>query len=292
MPLRLGQEVQGLSRTAGLIDAATEACTLQRGSAPLLVSIPHLGLALPADCAAGMTEVAGLQRDADWHLDRLYDFARELGASVLAARVSRYVVDLNRPPGGESLYPGQTTTGLFPTETFRGEPLYLPGHEPDEAERARRLHRYWQPYHDALAAELARLRAAHGAVLLWEAHSIAGELPRLFDGELPALNFGTNDGRSCADEVRAAALAPAAGSAFSQVLNGRFKGGYITRRYGDPAAGVHAIQLEMAQRVYMDEAPPFAWRPDRAQRVQPLLRAMLEAGAAAARRAGAGPVAR
>jgi len=260
-----------------------EVYTLHRGTAPLLVSIPHLGVHLPPDGAVGMTEVARLQRDADWHLDRLYDFAPALGASVLAAKVSRYVVDLNRPPGGESLYPGQTTTGLFPTETFRGEPLYRDGAQPDEAERARRLRCYWQPYHDALAAELARLRAAHGAVLLWEAHSIAGELPRLFDGELPALNFGTNEGRSCADGVREAALAPARGSAFSQVLNGRFKGGYITRRYGEPAAGVHAIQLEMAQRVYMDEAPPFAWRPDRAATVQPLLRAMLEAGMAAVR---------
>lgn len=260
--------------------------TLHRGAAPLLVSIPHLGLALPPDCAAGMAEVACLQRDADWHLDRLYDFARELGASVIAAQVSRYVVDLNRPPGGESLYPGQTTTGLFPTETFRGEPLYRPGCEPDDAERARRLRRYWQPYHDALAAELARLRAAHGAVLLWEAHSIAGTLPRLFDGELPALNFGTNEGRSCGADLCAAALAPARGSAYGQVLNGRFKGGYITRRYGDPAAGVHAIQLEMAQRVYMQEEPPFAYAPALAAQVQPLLRAMLEAGVGAARELG------
>jgi N-formylglutamate deformylase len=257
---------------------ASDVFSLHRGDAPLLVSIPHLGLGLPADCAAGMTEVARLQRDADWHLDRLYAFAHELGASVLAARLSRYVVDLNRPPGGESLYPGQTTTGLFPTESFRGEPIYRPGHEPDEAERARRLRRYWQPYHDALAAELARLRSAHGAVLLWEAHSIAGELPRLFDGELPALNFGTNEGRSCARGLREATLAAASGGAFSQVIDGRFKGGYITRRYGDPASGVHAIQLEMAQRVYMQEEPPFAYLPERASRVQPLLRDMLQAG--------------
>ncbi len=257
---------------------SSDVFSLHRGDAPLLVSIPHLGLGLPADCTAGMTEVAQLQRDADWHLDRLYAFARELGASVLAARLSRYVVDLNRPPGGESLYPGQTTTGLFPTESFRGEPIYRPGREPDEAERARRLRRYWQPYHDALAAELARLRGAHGAVLLWEAHSIAGELPRLFDGELPALNFGTNEGRSCARGLREATLAAASGSAFSQVIDGRFKGGYITRRYGDPASGVHAIQLEMAQRVYMQEEPPFAYLPERASRVQPLLRDMLQAG--------------
>jgi len=275
-----------MNDNADLSPVITGVYTLHRGTAPLLVSIPHLGRQLPPESAAGMREVAQLQRDADWHLDRLYGFARELGASMLVATLSRYVVDLNRPPGGESLYPGQTTTGLFPTETFRGEPLYRPGGEPDEAERARRLQACWQPYHDALAGELARLRAAHGAVLLWEAHSIAGKLPRLFDGELPALNFGTNGGRSCTDAVCEAALAPARGSGFSQVLNGRFKGGYITRRYGEPAAGVHAIQLEMAQRVYMDEEPPFDYLPDRAAQVQPLLRAMLEAGMAAVREAG------
>jgi len=251
---------------------------LHRGHAPLLVSIPHLGTELPAALRAGYTAQAAQLADTDWHLDRLYAFAESLGASVIGARISRYVIDLNRPPGGESLYPGQTTTGLCPTETFRGEPLYLPGEEPDEAQRARRVEDYWQPYHRALEAELARLRGLHGRVLLWEAHSIASVLPRLFEGRLPDLNFGTNDGRACDPALLEAALEPlrrGAPAGLTHVVNGRFKGGYITRHYGQPEAGFHAIQLEMSQSAYMDEAPPFGYRTERAAGVQPLLRAML-----------------
>lgn len=247
------------------------------GSRPLLISIPHVGTHIPADAAAGMSEAALLRRDTDWHLKRLYAFAAELGASVLAARVSRYVIDLNRPPDDHSLYPGQTTTGLCPTETFRGEPLYHPGQAPDEAERARRLKAYWEPYHRQLRTELARLREAHGCVLLWEAHSIASELPRLFEGRLPELNFGTADGRSCAPAIVEAACAVAQASAWRHVVNGRFKGGYITRHYGVPEQGIHAIQLEMTQHLYMDEEPPFAYHEARAAQIQPVLRAMLAA---------------
>lgn len=251
--------------------------SLQRGTAPLLVSIPHLGTELPADIAAQMNDVAPLRRDTDWHLDRLYDFAAGLGATVLRAKVSRYVIDLNRPPGGESLYPGQATTGLCPTETFPGEPLYVAGREPDAAEQARRLQAYWRPYHDTLAAELERLRAAHGAVLLWDAHSIASHVPRLFEGKLPDLNFGTADGRSCDAGLAERVIEVARRSPFSWVENGRFKGGHITRHYGAPQRGVHAIQLEMCQSLYMQEEPPFGYLPERAAQVQPVLRGMLEA---------------
>jgi N-formylglutamate deformylase len=256
---------------------------LHRGTAPLLVSIPHLGTTLPAELMDAYSPEAGILADTDWHQDRLYNFAADLGATVLGARVSRYVIDLNRPPGGESLYPGQTTTGLFPGETFRGVPLYKPGAEPDEAQRRDRIATYWQPYHQVLQAELARLRALHGEVLLWEAHSIASVLPRLFEGKLPDLNFGTNDGQACAPALLDAALAPLpalAPAGMTHLINGRFKGGYITRQYGQPATGVHAIQLEMCQSVYMNETAPFAYRPDLAQRVQPLLQAMLSAALA------------
>jgi N-formylglutamate deformylase len=196
---------------------------------------------------------------------------------VLQAKVSRYVIDLNRPPGGESLYPGQTSTGLCPLETFRGEPLYRPGNEPDAAEQQHRLQHYWMPYHQALAAELARLNAAHGSVLLWDAHSIAGVLPRLFEGRLPDLNLGTHSGQSCSPAVIDCVLAVAQACGFSHVLNGRFKGGYITSHYGQPTHNVNAIQLEMRQSLYMDEAPPFSYLEHRAKAVQPLLQAMLQA---------------
>ena len=250
---------------------------LVQGDVPLLISIPHLGTALPDEVRGSLAPEALAVRDTDWHLDTLYGFARAMGASVLGATVSRYVIDLNRPPGGESLYPGQTTTGLCPTESFRGEPLYRAGHAPDAAEIQRRRATYWQPYHDALRQELDRLRAQHGQVLLWEAHSIASVLPRLFEGKLPDLNLGTNDGAACADDILAAAVQPVVdgADAFTHVVNGRFKGGYITRAYGQPAAGVHAIQLEMCQPVYMNEEAPFEYRADLAARVQPLLERML-----------------
>jgi len=248
------------------------------GTAPLLLSIPHLGTEIPPELRAGMADVADLRQDTDWHLDRLYGFAQALGASVIQARVSRYVIDLNRPPDGQSLYPGQTTTTLCPVDTFRGEPLYAAGQSPDAAEQARRLAAYWQPYHRRLRAELDRLKAQHGAVMLWDAHSIAGELPRLFDGQLPDLNFGTADGRSCDPAVIGAVVDVARGGPCSLVVNGRFKGGHITRCYGAPQDGVHAIQLEMSQRLYMQEEPPFAYLPERAERLQPLLQRMLEAG--------------
>jgi len=253
----------------------TPTYTLRQGTLPLLISIPHLGTELPAEFAAGMSGNAPVLQDTDWHLDRLYGFASGLGASVLQAKVSRYVIDLNRPPGGESLYPGQTTTGLCPTETFRGEPLYDPAPAPDALQQADRLARFWQPYHGALRAELDRLKAQHGAVLLWDAHSIASVLPRLFEGKLPDLNFGTADGRSCAPAIIDRVVAQARSSRFSQVLNGRFKGGYITRHYGVPAERVHAIQLEMGQDLYMLEDPPFTYLEHKATSVQPLLQKML-----------------
>ena len=253
------------------------------GTLPLLISIPHLGTEIPPELQAGMAEVAALKQDTDWHLDQLYGFAVAMGASVLKARVSRYVIDLNRPPDGQSLYPGQTTTGLCPVDTFRGEPLYRPDAQPDEAETARRLATYWQPYHQQLQAELTRLKAAHGTVLLWDAHSIASVLPRLFDGQLPDLNFGTADGRSCHADVIDAVLAVARTSPYSLVHNGRFKGGYITRHYGQPDQGVQAIQLEMSQHLYMNEQPPFDYLPERAATVQPWLKAMLSAALATLR---------
>jgi N-formylglutamate deformylase len=252
----------------------------RRGNAPVLVSMPHVGTELPEAVRPQLTAVAELLQDTDWHIERLYAFAESLDATVLRARHSRYAIDLNRPPDGASLYPGQTTTGLCPTETFRGEPLYPEGRQPDETEQARRLVHHWRPYHDALRTELGRLRAIHGAVLLWDAHSIASHLPRLFDGQLPDFNFGTADGASCAPALIDAVRGAARGHPYTQVLNGRFKGGYITRHYGAPNAGIHAIQLEMSQAIYMQETPPFSWLPALASPVQAALEDMFGAALA------------
>ena len=250
---------------------------LHQGRAPLLVSLPHDGTALPDDIAARLTDAARRVPDTDWHVARLYDFARGLGASILVPRWSRYVVDLNRPPDDTSLYPGQNTTGLCPVVQFSSQPVYRPGLEPDAAEVAARVDRYWRPYHDALAAELARIRSEHGRAVLWEGHSIRGTLPFLFDGALPDLNLGTAAGASCRPQLqqRLAAVLEGQGQ-YSHVVNGRFKGGYITRHYGDPAAGVDAVQLEIAQRAYMDE-DSFAYLPEKAQKLQGVITRLLEA---------------
>ena len=252
-----------------------ELYSLARGDAPLIVSMPHLGTEIPDELRDGYTDAALAIADTDWHLDHLYSFAQELGATILGARVSRYVIDLNRPPSDKSLYPGQTTTGLCPTETFRGEPIYRFGHEPDAAEKERRVTTFWRPYHDALQGELARLRKRYPHVLLWEAHSIASVLPRLFEGKLPDLNLGTQDGRTAAHSVLEPVVAAAHGSQFTWVTNGRFKGGYITRHYGAPEHGIHSVQLEMAQSVYMNENSPFEYRDQGARTVVPVLQRML-----------------
>jgi N-formylglutamate deformylase len=248
------------------------------GRTPLLVGMPHVGTHVPDDIAADLTDHARTVPDTDWHVDVLYDFLGDLGASVITATHSRYVVDLNRAPDGSDLYPGRDTTELCPTTSFHREPLYRDGRAPGETEIARRVSLYWEPYHTALGAELERLKAVHGVALLWDAHSIASEVPRFFEGRLVDLNIGTNGGASCDPSLARHVMEIAAAvPGYSAVLDGRFRGGYITRHYGRPAAGVHAIQLEQSQRTYMDEGPPFAFRGDLAAAVRPVLRAMLEA---------------
>lgn len=251
--------------------------TLHRGEAPLLVSLPHTGRRMPVELKAPLQERALLLEDTDWHLDQLYAFARELGGSVLVPHYSRYVIDLNRPPGDSPMYAGANNTGLVPTRSFAGEPLYRDGREPDQPETARRLERFWRPYHAALGAELARIRAAHGYAMLWDGHSIKSRLPWLFDGKLPDLNLGTARGTSC-DASLAIALRSLLESqaGFTHVVDGRFTGGYITRQYGRPAEGVHAVQLEMCWSCYMVEAPPYTVDPARAAALIPVLRRLLE----------------
>jgi N-formylglutamate deformylase len=252
--------------------------TLKQGTAPLLISMPHVGTEIPQDLARRMTPVARTVPDTDWHLKQLYDFADSLGASILSARYSRYVIDINRPPDNANLYPGRDTTGLCPVDTFDKEPVYLPGEAPGQEEIDQRVGQYWQPYHDALAQELARLRDVHGRAWLWDAHSIRSVLPRFFDGRLPDLNFGTADGKSCAPETAQRVMdAAASATDYRAVLNGRYKGGYITRQYGNPAAGIQAIQLELAQVAYMSEMPPFAFDEDKSRALRPHLRKMVEA---------------
>lgn len=251
--------------------------TFKAGRLPLLISMPHVGTEIPPEVASQLEPVAGELADTDWHLPLLYDMAESLGASLLCARYSRYVIDLNRPPEDANLYPGQDTTGLCPLDTFHKQPLYRPGATPGADEVHRRIAAYWQGYHACLREELERIRAEHGIAVLWDAHSIASRVPRFFEGRLPDLNFGTADGASCAPGLQQALAHCVADAApYSHVFNGRFKGGYITRHYGQPGDGIHAVQLEMSQCVYMEESAPYRYRPDLAAQVQPLLRRLLD----------------
>lgn len=257
--------------------------TVHRGHSPLVVSMPHTGTDIPHELEARFVSSWLARKDADWWIDKLYGFAQAMGATTVRTSISRSVIDVNRDPTGKSLYPGRNTTELCPTTTFDGEPLYREG-GPDGDEIAARRRQYFEPYHGALTAEIARLRGNHERVVLFDAHSIRSRISRLFDGELPNFNIGTNGGASCAGELTRAVEAVCADSPFSRVTDGRFKGGYTTRHYGDPISGVHAIQLELADRGYMDEPgipspanwpPPYS--PARAEPLRSALKRTLEA---------------
>lgn len=254
---------------------------LREGEIPLLISVPHDGSHLPANMRERMSSTGLTLPDTDWHVAELYDFARDLGASMLVANYSRYVVDLNRSAADENLYPGQVVTGLCPTKTFSGEELYIDGAVSDD-DKAQRVLAYWQPYHVRIESTLAAIREKHGYALLWDAHSIPSVVPRLFDGTLPELNIGTNSGKSCAARFETAVVDAAMEGPYSVAVNGRFKGGYITRHYGRPANDVHAVQLEIAQRAYMDEMTT-VFDAAKAHRLRGTLRGLLQAYLGAAR---------
>jgi len=243
------------------------------GDGPLLVSMPHVGTRLDPEVAQGLTEAGRAIMDTDWYVDRLYNFLDDMGASTLIANYSRYVIDLNRPGDGESLYPGQSETGLCPTTSFAGEPIHRTGCAPDAAEITRRKEICWQPYHDKIRAELNRIRNKFGYALLWDAHSIKARVPRFFEGRLPDLNLGSGGGMSCDRGLAEGLFSIAEESAYSAVLDGRFTGGYITRHYGNPAQNIHAIQLELSQTTYMAGSH---FSRSRAERLRPVLRAMID----------------
>ena len=250
--------------------------SLERGRAPLLISMPHDGRAIPPRIEARMTDVALRRPDTDWHVARLYAFARELGASLLIPQYSRYVIDLSRPADGTALYPGQAETGLCPLRTFSNQPIYKAGQEPDHDEVAERIPTYWRPYHDTIEAELARLREQHPRVVLWEAHSIRSRVPLFFEGRLPDLNLGTANGASCSEQLQSKLnTSLTAQQDYTYVVNGRFKGGYITRHYGKPDRGIDAVQLELAQSNYMDE-DSFEYIESRALPLQRFIRQLLQ----------------
>jgi len=253
----------------------SESYQLIKGSVPLLISMPHNGEEIPSDIAQVMTEKGIEVADTDWYMDRLYAFARKLGAFILVPKYSRYVIDLNRDPNGVDLYPGANSTELCPTTAFDLSPLYKDKHAPSAEQVSQRVLKYWQPYHDVLSSTLSAIQQQFGRAVLLEAHSIRSIVPRFFDGQLPDFNFGSSDGKSCAadlvESITSLDYAP-----YSMVCNGRFKGGYITRAYGQPEKNIHAIQLELSQRTYMDEQA-MTYQEEFAQQVQPKLQMLVQA---------------
>lgn len=247
-----------------------------RGDGPIVLGLPHTGTYLPPEIHARLNARGQILADTDWHIHRLYD-ALLPDATTVRATFHRYVIDANRPPSGESLYPGQNTTGLVPMSDFDGEPIWA---EPSSAEETQvRCVKFHAPYHAALEAELARVKALHGVAILYDCHSIRSHIPFLFDGILPDFNIGTANGTSCDERIEAlvADICENA-SGYSAVLNDRFKGGWTTRHYGRPAENIHAIQMELAQSTHLaSETPPFAYDPERADKLRVHLRAILQA---------------
>ena len=266
-----------------MIESKPEWLIVEQRSAPLIVSIPHAGVELRG-YEKRFVDPWLARKDADWRLEELYDFAADLGATVVRTTLSRSLIDVNRDPSGASLYPGQATTELCPTTTFDGEPLYRDGEAPGADEIAERTRRYFEPYHAALHGEIARLREGHSRIALYDAHSIRSRIPRLFEGELPVFNLGLNSDTSCSRPVRQAIGAALATCGESFVVDGRFKGGWITRSFGRPEEGVEAVQMELACRAYMVEPKAYSARtwprpldPKRATSTRATLKRVLEA---------------
>ena len=245
-----------------------------RGDGPVVLGLPHTGTHVPEPIWERLDNRGRALSDTDWRVEQLYDDLLP-DLTVVRATTHRYVVDVNRDPSGASLYPGQSTTDLVPLTDFEGEPIWTD--PPTEADIAGQTAGFHGPYHDALRAEMERVRAQHGVAILWDAHSIRSRLPFLFEGTLPDLNIGTNSGASCDPRMEQTVADLAAISGFTYVRNGRFKGGWTTRRYGRPAEGWHAIQMEIAQSAYLaEEAPPWTYDEGKAQRVRPVVARMLQ----------------
>lgn len=248
--------------------------TLTKGRVGLLISMPHNGQQIPDDIAAVMTNAGKQVADTDWYMDTLYDFAALLGVYTITPKYSRYVVDLNRNTTNENLYPGANSTELCPTTAFDLSPLYLDENTPNEQEIERRIALYWQPYHLAIQQTIAEMKQQFDHVILFEAHSILSHVPRFFSGKLPDFNFGTVDNKSCAkaliEQVETLDFSP-----YTTVTNGRFKGGYITRAYAQPAENIHTLQLELSQQTYMDE-PSDHYNEQKATQVKKKLKTLVE----------------
>jgi formiminoglutamase len=244
---------------------------VHKGDQPIIISIPHAGQRLLASQNEDLIDPRAALDDTDHFVDRLYDFAFDMGISLIRSDMSRLVIDLNRDPEGVSLYPGRSTTGLVPTTDFKGLILYHEGKEPDNLEIRQRLIDYYHPYHEAIRQEINRLRIKFGRVILYDAHSVRSVLPWLFEGGLPLFNIGTNAGSTCSPALTEAVIKVCGPDS---VINGRFKGGYITRHYTNLNNGIETIQMELSKRGYMDEERTL-WDDGRALALQKTLKTIM-----------------
>ena len=246
-----------------------------KGNGPVILSQPHGGTFLTPEMTEKLNKRGCEMADTDWHIHRLYDDLLP-EVTVVEAKFSRYLIDANRDPSGNSLYPGQNTTELCPSVDFEGLPIYQIEAQPDVEEIETRRKNYHAVYHTALSEQIERVRKIHGRVLLFDCHSIRSRLPFLFEGELPDFNLGNYNTSTCAPEIEDAALEICAGAeGYSCVLNGRFKGGWTTRHYGKPEKGIHVIQLELAQQTYMDESAPWLYHEEKAAKLRVHLKKLL-----------------
>ena len=250
---------------------------VRQGSSPVILGLPHTGTDVPDDIWARLNDNGQILADTDWHIHRLYDGLLD-NITTVRATFHRYCIDANRDPAGVSLYPGQNTTTLIPETDFDGAAIWKDGEAPKEADVADRVARFHKPYHDALAAEIERVKAIHGVAILYDCHSIRSHIPFLFGGKLPDFNVGTDLGKTCDPRIEAAVVKVTANAAgYTSILNGRFKGGWTTRHYGQPETGVHAIQMELAQSTHLaTETLPFAYGEAKAELLRIHLKAILQ----------------
>jgi len=241
---------------------------------PVVASIPHAGTWLPPGYATRLASDAMRALPmTDWHLPRLFDFLPALGVTVVAATVSRFVIDLNRPPHGEALYPGRFETGLVPLESFDGDPVF--SEPPSESDIAAARRDIYDPYHAARCGLLERRRDEAGRVIQLDLHSVTPAANRISGPLTHEIMLGDRDGASCARWLTREAEAAYAQAGFSVAVNDPYKGGWITAS-GGSLDGVEALQIEMSWAAYMEtgrepakavDVPPFDMARERLRRV-------------------------
>ncbi|MBT7609614.1 MAG: N-formylglutamate deformylase [Bacteriovoracaceae bacterium] len=240
---------------------------------PLLVSVPHSGVYFPEEIIPAFNpKYIKHPEDTDWFVDQLYDFCTEMGIVMIRAPYSRYVIDLNRDIENEKLYSDKRSqTSLVPLKSFKQESLYNQNMEPDQSEINRRIDLYYKPYYKQVDSLLLELKNQFTHALLFDCHSIGRNVPSIQKEDFPDLILGNNDKTSAHESIISIAMAVLNASDYSVKHNEPFKGGQITRNFGQPSKGIHALQLEMSQDVYMNTE-----KNEYSYKIKPMIRPVLK----------------